>query len=91
MSKHTLSVLVEDKPSALTRITALFSRRGFNIDSLAVVPAEQRGFSQVTLVVDEDDSALDQVTKQLDKLINVLSVTEVDRAQPESAYESVAN
>jgi len=91
MSKHTLSVLVEDKPSALTRITALFSRRGFNIDSLAVVPAEERGFSQVTLVVDADDSALEQVTKQLDKLINVLSVTEVDRAQPESVYESVAN
>lgn len=91
MSKHTLSVLVEDKPSALTRITALFSRRGFNIDSLAVVPAEERGFSRVTLVVNADDTALEQVTKQLDKLINVLSVTEVDRAQLEAVYASVTN
>ncbi|RAG86331.1 acetolactate synthase small subunit [Streptacidiphilus pinicola] len=91
MSKHTLSVLVEDKPSALTRITALFSRRGFNIDSLAVAPAEVGGFSRVTLVVDEDDSALDQVTKQLEKLINVLSVTEVGRARPETVYASVAD
>lgn len=91
MSKHTLSVLVEDKPSALTRVTALFSRRGFNIDSLDVVPAEGGGFSRVTLVVDADDTPLEQVTKQLDKLINVLSVTEVGRARPESVYESVAD
>ncbi len=88
MSKHTLSVLVEDKPSALTRITALFSRRGFNIDSLAVVPAEERGLSEVTLVVDADDPALEQVTKQLDKLINVVSVTERGRARPEPLYGS---
>jgi acetolactate synthase-1/3 small subunit len=91
MSKHTLSVLVEDKPSALTRITALFSRRGFNIDSLAVAPAEQGGFSRVTLVVDVEDSPLEQVTKQLDKLINVLSVTELGCARPEPVYESVAD
>ncbi|MEY9875675.1 acetolactate synthase small subunit [Streptacidiphilus sp. MAP12-33] len=90
MSKHTLSVLVEDKPSALTRITALFSRRGFNIDSLAVVAAKERGFSRVTLVVNADDAALEQVTKQLDKLINVMSVREIDHAQPEPAYETLA-
>ncbi|QKW21383.1 acetolactate synthase small subunit [Kitasatospora sp. NA04385] len=84
MSKHTLSVLVEDKPSALTRVTALFSRRGFNIDSLVVVPAETAGLSRVTLVVDADDTPLEQVTKQLDKLINVLSVTEVGRGRAES-------
>ncbi|NJP99855.1 acetolactate synthase small subunit [Streptomyces sp. PLAI1-29] len=91
MSKHTLSVLVEDKPSALTRITALFSRRGFNIDSLAVDPAEGGGFSKVTLVFDAGDSPLEQVTKQLGKLINVVSVTEVGRARPEPVYESVAD
>lgn len=75
--KHTLSVLVEDESGALSRIAGLFSRRGFNIDSLAVGPAERWGHSRLTMVVEGDDHALEQVTKQLDKLINVLSVVDL--------------
>jgi acetolactate synthase-1/3 small subunit len=78
MSKHTLSVLVENKPGVLTRVAALFSRRGFNIDSLAVGPTEIPEISRMTVVVEVEGSALEQVTKQLNKLIEVLKVVELD-------------
>ena len=77
-SKHTLSVLVENKPGVLTRISALFSRRGFNIDSLAVGPTEHPEISRMTVVVDVDTLPLEQVTKQLNKLVEVLKVVELD-------------
>jgi len=75
--KHTLSVLVEDESGALSRIAGLFARRGFNIESLAVGPAENRGKSRLTMVVDGDAQTLEQLTKQLDKLVNVLAVTDL--------------
>jgi acetolactate synthase-1/3 small subunit len=78
MSTHTLSVLVENKPGVLTRVTALFARRGFNINSLAVSPTEHPEISRITAVVDVDELPLDQVIKQLNKLINVLKVVELD-------------
>ena len=75
--KHTLSVLVEDESGALSRISGLFARRGFNIDSLAVGPAETRGMSRLTMVVEGDDQTLQQMTKQLNKLFNVLGVADL--------------
>jgi acetolactate synthase-1/3 small subunit len=78
MSKHTLSVLVENKPGVLARIAALFSRRGFNIDSLAVGPTEHPEISRMTVVVDVEALPLEQVTKQLNKLVEVLKVVELD-------------
>jgi acetolactate synthase I/III small subunit len=78
MSKHTLSVLVENKPGVLARIAALFSRRGFNIDSLAVGETEHPEVSRMTVVVDVDELPLEQVTKQLNKLVEVLKVVELD-------------
>jgi acetolactate synthase-1/3 small subunit len=78
MSKHTLSVLVENKPGVLARIASLFSRRGFNIDSLAVGPTEHPEISRMTVVVDVEALPLEQVTKQLNKLIEVLKVVELD-------------
>ena len=75
--KHTLSVLVEDEAGVLTRIAGLFARRGFNIESLAVGPAEQVGVSRITMVVPGDDQIIEQLTKQLYKLINVLKVQDV--------------
>jgi acetolactate synthase-1/3 small subunit len=81
MSKHTLSVLVENKPGVLARIAALFSRRGFNIDSLAVGPTEHPSVSRMTVVVDVEDQPLEQVTKQLNKLVNVLKIVELDPGQ----------
>ena len=80
MSKHTLSVLVENKPGVLARIAGLFSRRGFNIDSLAVGPTEHPEVSRMTVVVDVDELPLEQVTKQLNKLVEVIKVVELDRA-----------
>ncbi|QBF46581.1 acetolactate synthase small subunit [Janibacter limosus] len=77
-TKHTLSVLVENKPGVLARISALFSRRGFNIDSLAVGPTENDEVSRMTVVVDVDLLPLEQVTKQLNKLVEVLKVVELD-------------
>jgi len=77
MSKHTLSVLVENKPGVLARIAGLFSRRGFNIDSLAVGPTERPDVSRMTVVVDVEDLPLEQVTKQLNKLVEVLKVVEL--------------
>ena len=82
--KHTLSVLVEDESGALSRIAGLFARRGFNIDSLAVGPAETPGQSRLTMVVEGADHALQQMSKQLDKLVNVLEITEL---QPASSIE----
>ena len=78
MAKHTLSVLVEDKPGVLTRVAGLFSRRGFNINSLAVGETEIPEISRITVVVDVDGPALEQVTKQLNKLIEVLKVVELE-------------
>lgn len=75
--KRTLSVLVEDEAGVLSRIAGLFARRGFNIESLAVGPAEQDGISRITMVVPGDDRAIEQVTKQLYKLINVLKVQDI--------------
>jgi acetolactate synthase-1/3 small subunit len=78
MSLHTLSVLVEDKPGVLTRVAGLFSARGFNIDSLAVGPTESEGLSRMTIVVNVESRSLEQVTKQLNKLINVIKILEHD-------------
>ena len=80
MSRHTLSVLVEDQPGVLARISALFSRRGFNIDSLAVGPTELPGISRMTIVVNVEESPLEQVTKQLNKLVEVLKIVELDQS-----------
>jgi len=78
MSKHTLSVLVENKPGVLARIAGLFSRRGFNIESLAVGPTEHAEVSRMTIVVNVDESPLEQVTKQLNKLVEVIKIVELD-------------
>jgi len=80
MSKHVLSLLVEDKPGLLTRVAGLFARRGFNIESLAVGVTEVPGLSRITVVVDVDMLPLEQVTKQLNKLINVIKIVELDPA-----------
>ena len=79
MTRHTLSVLVENKPGVLVRIAGLFARRGFNIDSLAVGPTEQEAISRMTIVVNCDERPLEQVTKQLNKLINVLKIVELEQ------------
>ena len=81
MSTHTVSVLVEDRPGVLARIAGLFSRRGFNIDSLAVGPTEDAGRSRMTIVVDCADNPLEQVTKQLNKLVHVLKIVELEPAR----------
>jgi acetolactate synthase I/III small subunit len=84
MAKHTLSVLVENKPGVLARVAGLFSRRGFNIESLAVGPTEVDEISRMTIVVDAARQPLEQVTKQLNKLIHVLKIVELE---PEVAVE----
>jgi len=81
---HTISVLVEDRPGVLTRIAGLFAARGFNIDSLAVGATEQSGVSRMTIVINLEDKSLEQVTKQLNKLVNVIKIIEHD---PGSAVE----
>jgi acetolactate synthase-1/3 small subunit len=81
---HTLSVLVENKPGVLARIASLFSRRGFNIDSLAVGPTEHSAISRMTIVVNVEDSPLEQVTKQLNKLVEVIKIVELE---PREAIE----
>ncbi|WP_018640540.1 acetolactate synthase small subunit [Parafrankia elaeagni] len=78
MTRHTLSVLVENKPGVLARVSGLFSRRGFNIESLAVGPTENPDVSRMTIVVAVEDLPLEQVTKQLNKLVNVLKIVEMD-------------
>src|SRR5919112_1219685 len=77
MSRHTLSVLVENNPGVLARVAGLFSRRSFNIDSLAVGPTEHPEVSRMTIVVDVADSPLEQVTKQLNKLVEVIKIVEL--------------
>jgi acetolactate synthase-1/3 small subunit len=84
MSVHTISVLVEDRPGVLTRVAGLFAARGFNIDSLAVGPTEVPGLSRMTIVVSVASKSLEQVTKQLNKLVNVIKILEHD---PGSAVE----
>jgi acetolactate synthase-1/3 small subunit len=74
---HSLSVLVENKAGVLTRVAGLFARRGFNIHSLAVAPTDDDRFSRISMVVDVESASLDQMIKQLDKLINVLEITEL--------------
>jgi acetolactate synthase-1/3 small subunit len=81
MSRHTLSVLVENKPGVLARVASLFSRRGFNIDSLAVGPTEHGEVSRMTIVVNVEELPLEQVTKQLNKLVNVIKIVELDPEQ----------
>jgi acetolactate synthase-1/3 small subunit len=81
MTQHVLSLLVEDKPGLLTRVAGLFARRGYNIHSLAVGTTEVEGLSRITLVIDVADSPLEQVTKQLNKLINVLKIVELEPEQ----------
>ncbi len=75
---HILSVLVQNRPGVLARVASLFARRGFNIFSLAVAPAEDEGFSRITIVVDVDSAPLEQVVKQLFKLIEVVKISELD-------------
>ena len=77
MARHTLSVLVEDVPGVLTRVASLFARRAFNINSLAVGPSEVPGLSRITVVVEAEGDLLEQVTKQLNKLINVIKIVEL--------------
>jgi len=81
MPSHVLSLLVEDKPGLLTRVAGLFARRGFNIESLAVGVTEVPGLSRITVVVDVEELPLEQVTKQLNKLVNVIKIVELDPAQ----------
>jgi acetolactate synthase-1/3 small subunit len=91
--KHTLSVLVEDKPGALSRISNLFARRGYNIESLAVGQTEREGVSRITLRVDCAEHSLEQITKQIHKLVNVLRITELtpdDAVEREIALFTVA-
>jgi len=75
--KHTISVLVEDESGVLTRIAGLFARRGFNIESLAVGPAEEIGVSRITMVVPGEERTIEQLTKQLYKLVNILRVQDI--------------
>jgi acetolactate synthase-1/3 small subunit len=77
---HTLVVRVENKPGVLARVAALFARRGFNIDSLAVAPTDDPRFSRITIAVDVESAPLEQVVKQLDKLINVVEIRDLDPA-----------
>lgn len=84
MARHTLSVLVEDVPGVLTRVAGLFARRAFNINSLAVGPTEVPGISRITVVVDAEGDLLEQVTKQLNKLINVIKIVEL---MPEASVQ----
>jgi acetolactate synthase-1/3 small subunit len=76
--KHVLSVLVENKPGVLTRISGLFARRGFNIDTLAVGPTDDESVSRMTIVLDGAAHPIDQVTKQLHKLVNVIKIRDLE-------------
>ena len=81
LSHHVLSVLVENKAGVLARVAQLFSRRGYNIYSLAVAPTDDERFSRLTVVVDLESATLEQITKQLHKLINVIKITEIDPSE----------
>ena len=83
-TRHTLSVLVENKPGVLTRVSALFARRAFNIHSLAVGETEDPNLSRITVVVDGAELPLEQVTKQLNKLINVIKIVQLE---PEASVQ----
>src|SRR5437763_3206567 len=76
--KHILSILVENKPGVLTRIAGLFARRGFNIDTLAVGPTDDEALSRITLTLDGAMHPIDQVTKQLHKLVNVIKIRDLE-------------
>ena len=78
VNHHILSVLVQDRPGVLARVAGLFARRGYNIFSLAVAPAEHEGMSRITIVVDVETTPLEQITKQLFKLIDVVKISELD-------------
>jgi acetolactate synthase-1/3 small subunit len=78
--QHTISVLVENKPGVLTRVASLFARRGFNIDSLAVGTTEDPTLSRMTIVVSAEDTPLEQITKQLHKLVNVIKIQDLEPA-----------
>lgn len=78
---HTIALIVENRPGVLVRIAGLFSRRGFNIDSLTVGATDNPDYSRMTITVDGDEVVLEQVTKQLNKLINVIRVSELDPAE----------
>ena len=80
MTRHTLSVLVENKSGVLARVSALFSRRGYNIESLAVGPTENPDLSRMTIVAEAESAPLEQITKQLNKLIEVIKIVELDTA-----------
>lgn len=84
LKHHTLSVLVENRAGVLTRVASLFARRGFNIYSLAVAPTDDERFSRITIVVDVESKPLEQITKQLNKLINVVQIVEL---APDEAVE----
>ena len=84
LNHHILSVLVQNRPGVLARLSGLFARRGYNIFSLAVAPAEQEGFSRITIVVDLESASLEQIVKQLFKLIEVVQISELD---PRSSVE----
>lgn len=84
INHHILSVLVQNRPGVLARVSGLFARRGYNIFSLAVAPAEQEGFSRITIVVDLESASLEQIVKQLFKLIEVVKISELD---PRSSVE----
>ena len=84
MSHHTLTVLVENKSGVLARVSGLFSRRGYNIESLAVAPTDDERFSRITIVVDAETAPIEQITKQLFKLISVVKISELE---PSAAVE----
>lgn len=78
---HTIVTTVENKPGVLARVAAMFARRGFNIESLAVAPTDDERFSRITFTVDVESAPLEQVVKQLDKLVNVVNIQELDPAE----------
>jgi acetolactate synthase I/III small subunit len=78
LNHHILSVLVQNRPGVLARVSSMFARRGFNIFSLAVAPAENEGMSRITIVVDVESAPLEQITKQLFKLVEVIKISELD-------------
>ncbi len=80
VSHHTLTVLVENKSGVLARVAGLFSRRGYNIESLAVAPTDDERFSRITIVVDADSAPIEQITKQLFKLVSVVKISELEPA-----------
>lgn len=90
MAKHTLSVLVENHAGVLSRVAGLFSRRGFNIDSLAVGITENPEISRITIVVDGDDHIIEQVSKQLNKLIDVIKIKRLDETESVSRELALA-